>query len=139
MEFSDWITKKYIEWRGDAIGQERSITKFAEMLEVPQSLMTQWLKKGGKVPTSQKYISKLIKYYGVEAYDALGISRPSGIDIIAWLPDEITGDLKLAMIEIKSSGLEIDKATASPEEVEKIRDILVKHLGKYQDTAVTER
>lgn len=134
MDFSEWITKKYIDWRGNAIGQEKSITKYAEMLGVPQSLMTQWLKKDGKVPTSQKYIALLIKKYGVEAYDVLGIPRPSGADIIAWLPDEITGDLKLAMIEIKSSGFEIDKATASPEEVEKIRDILVKHLGKYQET-----
>lgn len=139
MEFSDWITKKYIEWRGDAIGNDRSITKFAEMLEVPQSLMTQWLKKNGKVPTSQKYIALLIRHFGVEAYDALNIPRPSGVDVISLLPDEIKGDLKLAMIEIKSSGLNIDKAAASPEEVEKIRDILVKHLGKYQDTAVTER
>jgi hypothetical protein len=134
MDFSEWITKKYIDWRGNAIGQEKSITKYAEMLGVPQSLMTQWLRKGGKVPTSQKYISLLIKKYGVEAYDILGIPRPTAPDIVAWLPDEITGDLNLAMIEIKSSGLEIDKATASPEDVEKIRDILVKHLGKYQET-----
>jgi hypothetical protein len=134
MEFSEWLTKKYIDWRGDAIGQEKSITKFADMLGVPQSLMTQWLKKDGKVPTSQKYISTLIKNYGVEVYDVLGIPRPSEIDIIAWLPDEISGDLKMALIEVKSSGLNIDKATASPEDVEMIRDILVKHLGKYQET-----
>ncbi|KAF0106086.1 MAG: hypothetical protein FD147_2598, partial [Chloroflexi bacterium] len=105
MDFSDWITKKYIEWRGDAIGQERSITKFAEMLKVPQSLMTQWLKKGGKVPTSQKYISLLVKEYGVEAYDILGIPRPTEEDVLAELPPPVADAVKAALEEIRSLGL----------------------------------
>ena len=28
MEFKDWITKKYLDWRGDAIGRDRSIKNF---------------------------------------------------------------------------------------------------------------
>ena len=134
MDFSDWITKKYIEWRGDAIGQERSITKFAEMLKVPQSLMTQWLKKGGKVPTSQKYISLLVKEYGVEAYDILGIPRPAEEDVLAELPPPVADAVKAALEEIRSLGLNKGKETASPEEVTKIRDILMKQLGSFQET-----
>ncbi|MBA4375804.1 MAG: hypothetical protein C0401_06490 [Anaerolinea sp.] len=134
MDFSDWITKKYIEWRGDAIGQERSITKFAEMLKVPQSLMTQWLKKGGKVPTSQKYISLLVKEYGVEAYDILGIPRPTEEDVLAELPPPVADAVKAALEEIRSLGLNKGKETASPEEVTKIRDILMKQLGSFQET-----
>ena len=134
MEFSDWITKKYIEWRGDAIGQEKSITKYADMLGVPQSLMTQWLKKGGKVPTSQKYISILIEHFGNEAYDILGIPRPSENDLLAGLPADLASDVKLALEELRSSGLNNGKEEASPEDVEKIRHILEKHLGKYQAT-----
>lgn len=134
MDFSDWITRKYIEWRGDAIGQERSITKFAEMLEVPQSLMTQWLKKGGKVPTSQKYTSILIRHFGVEAYDILGIPRPSQEDVLSGLPSDFASSVRSALEEIRSLGINNGKENASPDEVEKIKLILEKHLGKYQTT-----
>lgn len=134
MAFSDWITKKYIEWRGDAIGQEKSITKFADMLGVPQSLMTQWLKKGGKIPTSQKYITLLIRHFGVEVYDVLGIPRTSDEELLAGLPVDFASDVKLALEELRSSGLNNGKEEASPEDIEKIRLILEKYLGKYQAT-----
>ena len=134
MDFSDWITRKYIEWRGDAIGQERSITKFADKLNVTHSLMTQWMQKGGKVPTSQKYISILINNFGVEAYDILGIPRPSQEDVLSGLPSDFASSVRSALDEIRSSGINNGKEHASPEEVEKIRLILEKHLGKYQAT-----
>lgn len=134
MKFYEWITKKYIEWRGNAIGQDRSITEFAAMLKVPQSLMTQWMKKGGKVPTSQKYISALVKHFGVEVYDILDIPRPSLSEILARLTSEEADAVMRAFSEAKSSGLYKGNANASPDEVEKIKDILEKHLGKYHET-----
>lgn len=76
MEFSEWITKKYIEWRGEAFGQERSITKFADLLGVKRSLLTQWMQTGGKVPSSHLSINALVAHYGPEVYDILGLERP---------------------------------------------------------------
>ncbi|HCS40364.1 MAG TPA: hypothetical protein DIW44_12370 [Anaerolineaceae bacterium] len=134
MEFSDWITKKYIEWRGDAIGQERSITKFADKLKVTHSLMTQWMKKGGKVPNSQKYISALIKEYGVEVYDILGIPRPAEDDVLAELPPEMAEDVRSFLAEVRSSEINKGKTEASPEDLEKIKQMFSKHLGKYTST-----
>ncbi len=134
MEFSDWITQKYIDWRGDAIGQERSITKFAELLGVPQSLMTQWLKKGGKTPTSQKYISALISHFGAEVYEILGISRPSEDDLLSELPPEMAEDVRSFLAEVRSSEINKGKTEASPEDLEKIKQMFSKHLGKYTST-----
>lgn len=134
MEFSEWITKKYIEWRGDAIGQERSITEFAKLIGVPQSLMSQWMKKNGKIPSSKKNVSALVKVYGIEAYEALGFIGPKVSDVLSELPPVVADDVRRAIIEISISGLNKEKAFASPEDIVKIRDILVKHLGKYQET-----
>jgi len=77
MRFSDWITLKYVEWRGNAVGREKTISDFAEYIGVSQSLMSLWMKpKGGSVPRSQDSISKLIARYGVEVYDILNIATP---------------------------------------------------------------
>lgn len=127
VEFSEWITKKYIEWRGNAIGQDRSITQFAELLGVPQSLMSQWMQKNGKAPNSKKYISALIRYFGFEVYDALGLPRPSEADVLSQLPPEISEPLIAALEEIRASGLNKGKELASTEDFEKIMAILSKH------------
>jgi len=134
MDFSEWITKKYIDWRGNAIGQERSITKFADKLNVNHSLMTQWMKKGGKVPNSQKYISALIKEYGVEVYDVLGIPRPSENEVFSGLPSEFSNPLVSALSEIRSLGLNTDKAIASPDDFDKIKEIFSKHGVNFKIT-----
>jgi hypothetical protein len=76
MEFSDWITNKYVEWRGNAIGNERTITDFAEMVGVSQSLMTQWMRPGGKKPRNQTTVTKLVSFFGAEVYDVLDLPRP---------------------------------------------------------------
>lgn len=79
MDFSDWITRKYIEWRGDAIGNERSITKFAKEIGVNRIVLTEWMQKGGKIPRSSKTIAALVNHFGEEVYDVLGLPKPTVI------------------------------------------------------------
>ena len=74
MKFSDWITHKYVEWRGNAIGREKSIKNFAEYVGVSQPLMSKWMKPDGSIPDSQETISKLIARFGSEVYDILNIT-----------------------------------------------------------------
>ena len=71
--FNEWITQKYIQWRGNAFGREKTISDFAEYIGVSQSLMSRWMKPGGNVPSSQDAISKLFDKYKIEIYDILGI------------------------------------------------------------------
>jgi hypothetical protein len=82
MEFSDWINDKYVQWRGNAVGHERTITEFAGMIGVSSSLMTQWMQRGGKKPRNQSTISKLVAVFGYEVYDVLGIPHPAGLDAL---------------------------------------------------------
>ena len=72
MRFDEWITAKYVEWRGNAIGRERTITDFAEYIGVSQSLMSQWMTPNGKIPRSFTTISKLVARFGDEVDDVLG-------------------------------------------------------------------
>ena len=73
MQFSEWITKKYIDWRGEKIGNDGSVTEFAKLFGASHQLLTEWMKKDGRVPRSQKYIAALHKVYGREVLEVLGI------------------------------------------------------------------
>jgi len=91
--FSDWITQKYIEWRGNAIGHKRTAREFAEKyVGVSQSLMVQWM-KGAKSPRSYQTISKLVAKFGDEVYSVLEIQLPAAVSVpdtfAQWLQTEM--------------------------------------------------
>lgn len=108
VEFSDWITQKYVEWRGDAIGRERSITEYAKYLGVSQQLMSNWMKKGGKVPRSIEMINKLVAAYGNEVYDVLGLEIPTGNAQLDtdFLPPEAQSEFKRDLREFVKQWME---------------------------------
>lgn len=76
MNWHEWITQKYIVWRGNAIGNERSITEFAEMIGISQPLMSSYMKSGGSKPKTLDIIRKFEVVYGDEIYEILGIEKP---------------------------------------------------------------
>jgi hypothetical protein len=82
--FDEWLTDKYLEWRGGAIGQEKSVVKFAAWLGVSHQLVRDWMKPEpeGKHPKHKKSIDALVRRYGDEAYTALGLPVPSKDDYI---------------------------------------------------------
>ncbi len=105
MGFSDWITKKYISWRGNKTGSESTVTSYARYIGVPQQVMSDWMKKGGKVPKSGKYINKLAEHYP-EIYDVLNLPRPNYERAYYLAPEspidekqmkDILGEVKLLM------------------------------------------
>jgi len=73
VEFSNWITKKYIEWRGESRG---TVSEYAKYLGISQPVVSSWMQRGGKKPRSAKSINALVVRYGIEVYDILGIERP---------------------------------------------------------------
>lgn len=75
MEFKDWISKKYTDWRGDTIGNEKSITQFANLLGINRSILTRYMNGTLKSPRLENVVS-IAKIYP-EIYEILGISRPS--------------------------------------------------------------
>ena len=102
VEFSEWITDKYIQWRGKSIHNDKSIAKFAKMLGVSQQMMSEWMKPHGMIPKHKKNIDALIKVYGNEVYEVLHLEPPP--DQINWssFPSGLRSRLQPAMEEFES-------------------------------------
>jgi transcriptional regulator with XRE-family HTH domain len=134
MEFSEWITQKYIEWRGNKVGKAGSIAEFAKQFGVSQPLMSQWMKKGGKVPKSHKYINALLRAYGDEAYEPLGLrveTEPLPADKI---PADLRDRLDAAQREINMTLEQQRIEPDSPEETRIVIEIMERHGFIYTGT-----
>ena len=100
-EFSDWLTNKYVEWRGPAMGHEKTIKEFAKYIGVSQPLLSMWMKKDGKIPTDPKNVAKLIYRFGVEIYNILGFYAPKeGTGLaISWGEKGLTPEIMYPILE----------------------------------------
>ena len=134
MDFSDWITRKYIEWRGDAIGNTRTITEFAEWIGVSQQLMSGWMKRGGRVPRHQQTISKLAGRFGEEVYDVLGLERPDVPIPLDQLPASVRERLEAAIREINAVFVERDIEADSPEAIRVTIEIMDRYGFSFRET-----
>lgn len=135
MDFSEWITKKYIAWRGDAVGHDRSISEFAAWLGVGQSLMSHWMRKGGKIPKSQDAIGRLVDKFGFEVYDVLGLPRPvEEIALYESLPGDIREPFEAAMREIAE---EYSRLGITDPDSPAASEIAIKTLRKFGFTVRT--
>ena len=103
MEFSEWITRKYVEWRGDKVGNDGSIVNFAAQFNASQQIVSGWMKKNGYVPKSKKYVDALVKKYGSEVYDVLGLDRPA-------VPSYVEAFLRLPLANQQSFSKAVNEA-----------------------------
>ena len=126
MEFFEWMTQKYIEWRGSAIGHERTVTDYAAYIGVSQQVMSAWMKKDGNVPRGMKTISKLSAKYP-EVYEILDIPRPELDEPWDQLPPELRGRLRTAVREINAT---YRAREVNPDDEEAL-SIAEEILGKY--------
>jgi len=133
MKFNDCLNKKYVEWRGDAIGHERSQKEFAEWIGVSNSLLTFWLKPNGKIPKHKATIDKLVTKFGPEVYDWLGLARPDTIPLDQ-LPRTVRDRLTTAVYEVNSELGSRGLSGDSPESEDIVIEIFEKHGFKYTRT-----
>jgi hypothetical protein len=126
MKFNDYLTQKYVEWRGDAIGREKSLKDFAEWIGVSNQLLTYWMRQNGKIPKHKRTIDKLIAKFGPEIYNPLGLARPDTIPLDQ-LPPEMRDRLITAIYEVNSTLGSLGLSGDSPES----EDIVIKIFEKY--------
>lgn len=129
MKFSEWLTKKYIAWRGNAIGNERSISDFAKMVGVSQPTMSHWMSNEGRLPRSKNNIQKLVDALGYEVYDVLGLPRSDAS--LDQLPPEMRSRLERATTEIKTALEESGTSPDSPEAEQIAIEIMARHGFEY--------
>ena len=129
--FQEWIQKKFAEWRGI---RRESLAGFAKFIGVSPQVMSNWWNGTLKERPNPKLYGLLIQKYGHEVYEVLGLQVPTEEDVLSELPPELAEPLKAALEEIRASGLNKGKVTASPEDFEKIKEILSKHGVKFTVT-----
>jgi len=96
--FGDWITGKYLKWRGEKIGQEGGASEFARYLDVKQPVLSDWM-SGKKEPRTPQMINKLVDKYGPEVYTVLGYDAPNNSPD----PDHMTDEELLVYISKRFS------------------------------------
>jgi hypothetical protein len=133
MKFNDWLTQKYVEWRGDAIGRDRSIKEFADWVDVSNQLMSDWMKLNGKIPKHKKTIDKLVTKFGPEVYDLLGLVQPDTIPLDQ-IPRAVRDRLTTAVYEVNSELESRGLSNASLEAEDIVIEIFEKHGFKYTRT-----
>jgi hypothetical protein len=139
VDFSDWITGKYIEWRGNKI-KDISIAEFARLFGASQPVVSDWMKKGGRIPRNKKYINALIEKYGLEAYIALGLTTPDNYEEVLQFqeifPPSLRKRLLSAQREIESEYRRRRINAETPEAEEIAIEIMGRHGFKYIKTNV---
>jgi hypothetical protein len=71
VNFSEFITEKYVLWRGKETGNKKSISRYArDELGITPQLLSEWMNRG-KVPTEEKYIKLLIEKFGDSVFEFL--------------------------------------------------------------------
>lgn len=113
--FSDWLLHKYIEWRGDSVGNERSLTDYAKQIGVGKVTLSNWLNRGS-LPTSKKTISLLEKFFGFEIYEVLGLTPPSSP--LDSLPFPLRRRIEAAVTELNTETILNGIDPDSPEALE---------------------
>lgn len=91
MSFTNYINEQYENWRRkQGEGEKRTVTRFAEWLDIPQSTVSTWM-KGGYPPSDDATIAKLSKKLGKGVYVSLGIDDPWPIESKGFI-DMFSGD-----------------------------------------------
>jgi hypothetical protein len=132
MDWSEWINRKYIEFRGDS---RKTISDYADYLGVSQPLLSQWMSPKPKKPTSQVSISKLVARYGVEVYEVLDLPVPPDEIPLDQLPEDLQADLRGFLYEVPSA---LDAAGVDAES-ETGKNILKELMAKYGFTRLEKK
>jgi len=128
MEFSEWITNKFIEWRGNRIGRGSSVADFAAEFGANQPALSRWMHPGSKPPRSAKYISALYDRYGNEVLEVLGIDLPSTVDTpYDQLPPSLRLSFTAALADLNAAYAAAGVSADSPRALEIALSVLSKH------------
>ena len=125
MEFWEWIEGKFVQWRGPT---RATVQEYADYLGVSQSLLSQWMKKKGKVPRGKKQIDALVSKYPDDKQLYEFFKNDLENDPFFSLPSDLRKRAITAFEEvgraIKERGVPLDS-----EEAEKISNEIMSRFG----------
>lgn len=130
-KFINWIKQKFQTFQGGNIRLKG--TDFARYLGRPSQTVSYWLLEKISQRPDDESCKLLINKYGYEAYEPLGLEPPMEAEIEELLPGAAGEALLAAISEIRSSGMNKGKSTASPEDLSKIKEIFSKHGVSFKE------
>ena len=132
MSFHQWIKSKYLEWRGDAIGRDKSISQFAEYIGIPQPTVSTWM-LGKNEPKDERSIRALADRFGPDVFDVLNVDP--GQWGTSYLPVDLRRRLEHAVRET-SQALALRHLSADDPLAEQLAiKIFERHGFKYSSTS----
>jgi transcriptional regulator with XRE-family HTH domain len=104
--FSDFLEKKYLEWRAQQETRKAGITQFADYLGVPRASLNNYMLRGTRPKPDDENLERIAGKLGGDAYGVLGYQRPDPIlrlleRGLADLPDEGKDELMKQFAEIQ--------------------------------------
>lgn len=117
--FSQYIQDQFFDWRGKS---ERTWTEFADYIDVTQQTMAAWKNGYLKRVPNQENINKLVKVFGFEIYEILGI--PMTEDPLESLPEPTRSVVKMIREEHVKYGV-----TPGSSESMAIQEKILKQFG----------
>lgn len=127
VEFREWLNKKYIDWRGDSFGNDRSISDFARWIGVSQSTLNEWMQ--GNVKPSTRAVPKIAAKYP-DVYEVLGMASPaSPFDALPTELQEVFLEAgRAALARMSEKGITI----SDPEGKEIMADELTRSMDRFK-------
>ncbi|PKO03080.1 MAG: hypothetical protein CVU43_04675 [Chloroflexi bacterium HGW-Chloroflexi-5] len=113
-----YINHEYYLFRGET---RKTISDFADWFDMPQGQLSQYMKKGGRVPQGLTVINRFAKKLGPKVYEVLNLPVPS--DPIDSLPEPV----RSIAFEIRETLAEYKVAGDSPKALEIQEEILKKY------------
>ena len=130
VDFSEWINKKYAEWRGES---RNSVVNFAEYVGVSQQVMSFWLNGRNKKPPSPQSIAKLADKFP-DVYEVVGLPQPPSR--LNYLPRTFRRRLERAQAETERIFRERGLTGEMPEAEQVAIEVFEKYGFKYMETKI---
>ena len=118
-DWYEYINHEYYAFRGES---RKTISDFAEWFDLPQGQLSQYMKKGGRVPLGLTVINKFVKRLGPKVYEVLEVSIPE--TPIDFLPEP----LRSISREVRETMAKYAVGDESPD-TGKIMDEIMKKYG----------
>jgi hypothetical protein len=130
VKFSEFITSKYVEWRGAETGNKKSIARYArDVLGITPQLLSEWMNRG-KIPTDENYVRKLIELFAPEIYGVDEFLVPISFDSI---PSDKAERLMRAFAEINVASREQHISDPNSPEGKALASLIFEKHG-FKDT-----
>ena len=130
VDFTEWINRKFVEWRGDS---RQGVTDFANYLEINQPLVSKWLNGRSRKGPDTSSVAKLADKFP-DVYEVVGLPQPPSR--LNYLPRTFRRRLERAQAETERIFRERGLTGEMPEAEQVAIEVFEKYGFIYMETKI---